>query len=315
MEADQEEEEEWVQVLARVQEEEQEAEVVLHSSPPAPRLPASSPPPCPRTGDAVLIFGGQESDDEDEVKDYIGELEADSAASESPASQGREERRSRSRSSLSDHEEELGAGLGKVRVTEQDTISDESGYSEDPSLGKEVTVVKVNLSGETPAGEVEFLGLQEQEEEGRHKLEIRLQGGQEQEQVTITGRGGARWSQPLSVETSGPYSREVSPELSSPSSEPCSTPSEPCTPPSESPSSPRSLSASPRSRSPSPISHLPPSPRNVVSTSPRVSDLSVKSVLLSEFSSTDKNRYIERSGPKPSKSAMVLNRQEFCINI
>jgi len=39
-------------------------------------------------------------------------------------------------------------------------------------------------------------------------------------------------------------------------------------------------------------------------------------VLLSEFSSSDKIRYIERtSGMKASKSAMVLNRQEFCINI
>jgi hypothetical protein len=37
-------------------------------------------------------------------------------------------------------------------------------------------------------------------------------------------------------------------------------------------------------------------------------------VLLSEFSAPDKMRYIERSGLKTS-GPMVLNRQEFCINI
>jgi hypothetical protein len=46
-----------------------------------------------------------------------------------------------------------------------------------------------------------------------------------------------------------------------------------------------------------------------------VTDLSVKSVLMSEFSSNEKIRYIERSSIKNSKNTMVLNRQEFCINI
>ena len=38
------------------------------------------------------------------------------------------------------------SSLGLIRVSEQDTISDESGYSEDPiaSSGKEVSVVKVS---------------------------------------------------------------------------------------------------------------------------------------------------------------------------
>jgi len=160
----------------------------------------------------------------------------------------------------------------------------------------------VNLAGEAPAGEMEFEGG-EGGEGGQHKLEIRLQGGEEQ-QVTITGRNGVRWSQPLNVDTTGLYSdasREVSPSPFSVS------------PPCEHPPSPRTLS-------PIPIPHSPrnspsPSPRDLVSTSPRVNDLSVKSVLLSEFSSSDKIRYIERSGMKTSKSAMVLNRQEFCINI
>jgi len=46
-----------------------------------------------------------------------------------------------------------------------------------------------------------------------------------------------------------------------------------------------------------------------------VTDLSVKSVLLSEFTSSEKLKYIERSNLKPSKPPLVLNRQEFCINI
>ena len=310
MEAELEEEEEWEEErLSRVAEEEVEEAVMIHCDSPnelrVPRLPTSSPPKF-SNADPIIIFGDQDSDEEDEIKDYIGDVEADSAASESPASQGREERRRDGENgtcSDSDQEEELAAGLGKTRVTAEDTISDESGYSEEPTnLGKEVTVVKVNLAGEAPAGEMEFDGG-EDGEGGQHKLEIRLQGGEEQ-QVTITGRNGVRWSQPLNVDTTGLYSdasREVSPSPFSVS------------PPCEHPPSPRTLS-------PIPIPHSPrnspsPSPRDLVSTSPRVNDLSVKSVLLSEFSSSDKIRYIERSGMKTSKSAMVLNRQEFCINI
>ena len=310
MEAELEEEEEWEEErLSRVAEEEVEEAVMIHCDSPnelrVPRLPTSSPPKF-SNADPIIIFGDQDSDEEDEIKDYIGDVEADSAASESPASQGREERRRDGENgtcSDSDQEEELAAGLGKTRVTAEDTISDESGYSEEPTnLGKEVTVVKVNLAGEAPAGEMEFEGG-EGGEGGQHKLEIRLQGGEEQ-QVTITGRNGVRWSQPLNVDTTGLYSdasREVSPSPFSVS------------PPCEHPPSPRTLS-------PIPIPHSPrnspsPSPRDLVSTSPRVNDLSVKSVLLSEFSSSDKIRYIERSGMKASKSAMVLNRQEFCINI
>ena len=49
--------------------------------------------------------------------------------------------------------------------------------------------------------------------------------------------------------------------------------------------------------------------------SPRVTDLSVKSVFLTEFSAAEKLRYIDRSNVKNAKNTMVLNRQEFCINI
>lgn len=345
------EEEEWDEYvgggLERVQEEEEvrededEEEVLVHCEPPllplssppnlrCPRLPSSSPPIYTKP-DSIIIFEEQDSDEEDEIKDYIGEGEVDSAASESPASQGREEGRSRMErsgrtSSLSDQEEEISAGLGKVKVTEQDTISDESGYSEEPGcLGKEVTVVKVNLTGETPAGEVEFLGREkekegkkkeEEEDKGQHKLEIRLQGGEEEQQITITGRNGVRWSQPINVEPGGFYSEDTSTDISPRSLS--------ASPPSESSSSPRTLSPllllpSLSERPPSPASPpplLPPSPREMVSSSPRLTDLSVKSVLLSEFSSTEKIRYIERSGLKAAKTnSMVLNRQEFCINI
>ena len=308
-----EEEEEWEEErLSRVAEEEVDEAVMVHcDSPRVPRLPSSSPPKF-SNADSIIIFGDQDSDEEDEIKDYIGDVEADSAASESPASQGREDRRREAGEACcdSDQEEELAAGLGKTRVTAEDTISDESGYSEEPTnLGKEVTVVKVNLARETGLdGEMEFEGDQVGEVGGQHKLEIRLQGGEEQ-QVTITGRNGVRWSQPLNVDTSAlytdPASREVSPSPFSVS------------PDCEHPPSPRTLSPIPIPPSPTVSQNSPsPSPRELVSTSPRVSDLSVKSVLLSEFSSSDKIRYIERtSGMKASKSAMVLNRQEFCINI
>ena len=328
MEAELEEDEEgqeWSVGLARVQEEQGDEVVMVHcpspnpSSPPAlrvPCLPTSSPPSYSKA-ESIIIFEEQDSDDEDEIKDYMCDAEADSANSESPASQGREEGRARrdgerGDSMDSDQEEELAAGLGKARVTAEDTISDESGYSEEPQqeIGKEVTVVRVTVQGETPeTPQIEWQGTrEEEEEEGQHKLEIRLQGGEE-EQVTITGRDGVRWSLPISVETglsSSETSRDVSP--SPLSSSPFSSPPSYHSSPSSSPLQIPSPTTSPR------ISPLP-SPRNEVSTSPRATDLSVKSVLLSEFSSTDKNRYIERSALKTTKSAMVLNRQEFCINI
>merc|ERR1719361_2589424 len=165
VEAELEEEEEWEEErLSRVAEEEVEEAVMVHCDSPnelrVPRLPTSSPPKF-SNADSIIIFGDHDSDEEDEIKDYIGDVEADSAASESPASQGREERRREGENgacSDSDQEEELAAGLGKTRVTAEDTISDESGYSEEPSnLGKEVTVVKVNLARDTGLeGEMEF---------------------------------------------------------------------------------------------------------------------------------------------------------------
>jgi hypothetical protein len=56
---------------------------------------------------------------------------------------------------------------------------------------------------------------------------------------------------------------------------------------------------------------------------PRPTDLSVRSVLLSEFTTSEKLRYIERSNLKTGggvagnnkAASLILNRQEFCINI
>lgn len=297
-----------------------------------PRLPSSSSPIYSQD-DAIIMFDDDNSDDEDEIKDYIGGGEADSAASESPASQGRASSSCSPTqmspsgdpdcNSLSDHSDSghgdgIAASLGRIRISDQDTISDESGYSEEPISAKDVTVVKVNLNGETPPSGNEFLTDDFDIVQSPHKLEIKLRDDREGHQVTVTSRT-VSWTQPINIEvdrySSSPYnSNESSPRDTYSDSN--------LTPDSES-TTPRNLSPLPISpHSPSPILSSSPreiivstSPRELVSTSPRVTDLSVKSVLLSEFTSNEKIRYIERSSIKNSKTTMVLNRQEFCINI
>jgi len=296
-----------------------------------PRLLSSSSPIYSQD-DAILMFDDDNSDDEDEIKDYIGGGEADSAASESPASQGRASSSCSPTQmspsgdpdchSLSDHSDSghgdgIAASLGRIRISDQDTISDESGYSEEPISAKDVTVVKVNLNGETPPSGNEFLKDDFDAVQNSHKLEIKLRDDRPGQQVTVTSRT-VSWSQPINIEvdqfSSSPYnSQESSPrDLYSDS-----------TTNQDSELTPRNLSPLPISpHSPSQILSTSPreilvstSPREIVSTSPRVTDLSVKSVLMSEFSSNEKIRYIERSSIKNSKNTMVLNRQEFCINI
>ena len=82
--------------------------------------------------------------------------------------------------------------------------------------------------------------------------------------------------------------------------------------------SPLSLS-SPRDSEDRPLSPnvilAPSTPREGALPSPRVTDLSVKSVFLTEFTAAEKLKYIDRSNIKNAKNTMVLNRQEFCINI
>jgi len=296
-----------------------------------PRLPSSSSPIYSQD-DAILMFEDDNSDDEDEIKDYIGSGEADSAASESPASQGRASSscsptqlspsgdpdcNSLSDQSDSGHGDGIAASLGRIRISDQDTISDESGYSEEPISAKDVTVVKVNLNGETPPSGNEFLKDDFDTLQNAHKLEIKLRDDRPGQPVTVTSRT-VSWSQPINIEvdqfSSSPYnSRESSPrDLYSDS-----------TTNQDSESTPRNLSPLPISpHSPTSVLSTSPreiivstSPREIVSTSPRVTDLSVKSVLMSEFNSNEKIRYIERSSMKNSKNTMVLNRQEFCINI
>lgn len=313
-----------------------------------PLLPNSSPPSFHHEKkSAIIVFDEDNSDDEDEIKDYIGmgngaeaNLEADSATSISPTSQGRsssscspgsctgspsEDQDCHSISSDHDQIERVG------KVSEQDTISDESGYSEEPcSHAKEVTVVRVNInSGETPASDNEFHLKDEAGSGAGHRLEISVSGDQQtSQQITITSRA-ASWSQPVTVETEGPTyyssssghsSRETSPRTES------SAPSEGSSSPEEQRAQSPSLLLDRDTRSPSPTISIPlleisPLNRdgskvtNTVSTSPRLTDLSVKSVLLSEFTSSEKIRYIERSSVNSTKSTMVLNRQEFCINI
>ena len=284
---------------------------------------------------------GQDVDDEeDEITDYLGGVvvvggEVDSAQSSSPASQGRSGSVSSNHestptrdpdcTSLSDHAECLSGALGKMRVSEQDTISDESGYSEEPisSSSRAVTVVAVgeNCDNDHVVG----LVADSPPPPHQHTLNIKLNqaggggfGGQAADYpdggYSSQGGGG-----PDSGGQDTGYSITVinnSRRSSSTTESVDSTPRGSMTDTlltalaDESPRSP-SLSATP-----SPPPPPPPASANKTCSPPRVNDLSVKSVLLSEFSTVDKLKYIERSNLKASKpAALVLNRQEFCINI
>lgn len=304
-----------------------------------PHLPSSSPPSFNQHMEsAVIIFEADNSDDEDEIKDYIGigntgDLmgEADSAASVSPASQGR------SGSSLSaglsadspsgDPDcHSLSSDHGSLdrmgKITEQDNISDESGYSEEPcSDSKEITVVNVNLgSTETPTSANDFHLNDESSdpEDLEHRLEISVSSSlQDRPPLSITTQS-VGWDQPVMVETSevedyssssGHSSQDTSPRSGSLISDGSSSPEEQRAHNPESPILPIPLLQTEPRDIPLTMSNT------TVSTSPRLTDLSVKSVLLSEFTSGEKIRYIERSSIQNTKKTMVLNRQEFCINI
>ena len=248
------------------------------------------------------------SDEEDEITDYIGSVGAASAASSgSPGSASRGSLTSPGDSaeppdpdcqSLSDqsdsgHGDGLSSSLGLIRVSEQDTISDESGYSEDPiaTSGKEVTVVKVNSSPE---------------DQQHHKLEIKLNQCNSSNNSCNTQENKPRsstssWCLPINIDIDSSH-------YDSQESSPRDTQSSALTPSNLSP-----LSLSPPPEPPlSPNVILPTSPRDGITPSPRLTDLTVKSVFLSEFTQSEKMRYVERN---PTKNAIVLNRQEFCINI
>ena len=273
---------------------------------PSTRLEESSAPGVLRFSSSSTVFcpdKDEASDEEDEITDYIGSVGAASAgssASPGSASRGslscspgeREEGQDPDCQSLSDqsdsgHGDGLSSSLGLIRVSEQDTISDESGYSEDPiaSSGKEVSVVKVNISPEREPPAVVS------EEGQHHKLEISLNT---QDSKSLT----SSWCLPINIDLHSPHSDTQSVSPLTPSDLSPLSLSPPPDPPPEPPLSPNLI--------------LPTSPRDGVTPSPRLTDLTVKSVFLSEFTQSEKMRYVERN---PAKAAIVLNRQEFCINI
>ena len=293
------------------------------SSPRVPPFPGST-----HIGTGTLFL--TEESDEDEITDYLGDAEADSAQSSSPASQGRSTGSIHESStpsqepdchSLSDQSDPGGAegldqGIGKIKVSDQDTISDESGYSEEPISGRDVTVVRVNgnepimtaaiksgVTGLTISNTNNNNNNCTMAVNNEHKLNINLnQGDQFPAGLTITshsipvGQTPPRRNSDSYIST--PPSRENNSSVAAVESE--------SLPPQLSPSAPGDQESSPTRSQPSPVKTPSPS---------RLTDLSVKSVLLSEFSASDRLKYIERSNIHPTKSPLVLNRQEFCINI
>jgi len=189
-------------------------------------------------------------------------------------------------------------------------------------------VIKVNLSSETPAcGQHEFVSEYESSvisgSHQQHKLEITLTDSPGDHQTERLVKRSNNWCRPINIEIDklsdsvSQYDSQESSPRDTCSTDTCpTTESAPLTPTNISP-----LSLSPtqddleRSSSPNLIISAT-SPRDGVTTpSPRVTDLTVKSVFLSEFSASEKLRYIDRSNVKNTKNNMMLNRQEFCINI
>mgnify|MGYP007022702199 FL=1 len=226
--------------------------------------------------------------------------------------------------------ETITESLGLIRISEQDTISDESGYSEEPGAMREVNVVRVNITSETPASRDEVT-VEEVFTPGPlmgspHKLEIQCNdpcnnnNTQSGDQKMTSHRNS--WCQPINIEIDS-VTDSVS-QYDSQESSPRDTSSADASPPLPSlhthPAQmpPLSLS-SPRDTEDRPLSPnvilAPSTPREGTLPSPRATDLSVKSVFLTEFTAAEKLKYIDRSNIKNTKNTMVLNRQEFCINI
>jgi len=295
-----------------------------------------------------------DTDNEDEITDYIGSAEA----SESPSSQSRGtlscsprdigerpepgdgDDHSLSDQSDSGHGDGLSSSLGLIRISDQDTISDESGYSEEPSVisrSKDVTVVKVNLtpsSSETPPSVTNEFNQENFQEDfdpsvitsSTHKLEIQLNDSSNNNNNSPDLlKSRSNWCQPISIEIDPrqPIATDLDSDSGSAyNSSQDSSPRTQPTPLTPTILTPLSLSPTPLEddlmvRTGSPNVILSPStPRDGVGTpSPRSTDLTVKSVFLSEFTASEKLRYIDRSNVKNTKNSMVLNRQEFCINI
>ena len=266
------------------------------------RVPPLDSPVMPSS-----IYLEGESEDEDEIRDYLGAGagEVDSAQSSSPGSEGRSEPgpRDPDSASLSDHSDAghaecIGDSLGKMKMSEQDTISDESGYSEEPISGRDVTVVQVtgepthSTTTTTTTNNRTSLAVMNE-----HKLSIELNA--EDPGYSISGQSISIPARRQSVDISLSGSTSGSPGSTTGSLSPVE-------------SSPRSPGSTRDSISPVEDSPRSPSPGTPLNRN----DLSVKSVLLSEFTASEKMKYIERSNIKtPAPAPLVLNRQEFCINI
>ena len=291
-----------------------------------------------REEDEVMRFQEENSDDEeDEITDYIGSVEVHSGSGDSPASQGRGtlscsprepgelltlgpgpgdgDSLSSSDQSDSGHggedTEGIAGSLGLIRISEQDTISDESGYSEEPGAMREVSVVRVNITSEPPPMEEEEVFIPGSLM-SPHKLEIQCNDSSNNNNTSHDQKLSSHrnsWCQPINIEIDSVA--DSASQYDSQESSPRDTSSADASPP-----LPAHAQMSPEERPLSPNVILTPGPpREGALPSPRVTDLSVKSVFLSEFTATEKLRYIDRSSVKNAKNAMVLNRQEFCINI
>ena len=235
------------------------------------------------------------------------------------------------------HGDGISSSLGLIRISEQDTISDESGYSEEPiaARAKEVTVVTVNLSEDRtpPISGSEFVGDDFESSligaTTGHKLEITLNDSvsnnntqaSDQKLVSRPVVSSSSWCQPINIDIDKMSDSVSVTQYDSQESSPRDTVSSVSPDTAVSPHTPQlsPLSLSPDTdQDPAAAEPRPPSS---LSASPRdraVADLTVKSVFLSEFTASEKLRYLDRSSvnnPKYAAPRTPLNRQEFCINI
>jgi hypothetical protein len=241
--------------------------------------------------------------------------------------------------------QDVAQALGKMKVSEQDAISDESGYSEEPMIvppippaaaaANTMTVLSVNMAAAAAVRTVSPQPTESVEEQHSvsstgtdgvdHRLEITLtadncvvSNSSSDNNNTISNGVVVMTSKSCMVESALLQAvRRTSSVFEGVDAGDCLTP--PRTPDLSPPLLPATLVM----RRPSKTATTTTSPPPLL---PRPTDLTVRSVLLSEFSTSEKLRYIERSNLKTggggmgagggkSAASLLLNRQEFCINI
>ena len=257
------------------------------------------------------------------------------------------------------HHHGIAQGLGKMKISEQDAISDESGYSEEPiippphpvALGaaasvansaateSSVTMLTVNLTAGRAVCTSPSLSDDDDDDSNSssptadHRLEIMLTTDNcvvsNNNNNNVSNNSGVTVTSKNLAESSRLQSAVV--RRSSAASE-CSrggfgdTHSDCLTPPRTPDLSPPLLVLRKNSLTSNKTTSSVPPP-----LLPRPTDLTVRSVLLSEFTTSEKLRYIERSNLKTGggggsmgtgvgiggkgSASLLLNRQEFCINI